>query len=304
MAAGAPLIPEGALGVAALVDLLIALLDILALGVLLALLWVYRQTLGAVIGFLVDHTRIHTPIGSFSLLFPLEIADNNIQDGMSAAALGLEVAGGRFFHALGVIVGWMVNLALYTATTVEHGFAWLKHVHIPKAAQWALRVAFPPALLYKLIHDAITKVLPHITRATITKAYHLTTTRVVRIVHAVAYPGTIALPGIRKDLGWLKRREANIAKRLHRVEGLFAAGVLAAVLAQALGIATKCLRRGNVGNAARKICGMDESLINSLLLDGLAIVGAISVVEFAQALREIEGEAVKILGAGIREWPG
>src|SRR5690348_15400371 len=158
---GAPLVPEGALGIAALVDLLVALLDILALVVLLGLLWTYKHTLGAVIQFLVDHTRIHTPIGSFSLLFPLEVANNNILSGMSTAALGLEIAAGRMFHALGVIFGWMVNLALYSASTMAHAVDWLKHVHIPKVAKWAALIAFPPALIAKLIHDGIAKELPH-----------------------------------------------------------------------------------------------------------------------------------------------
>src|SRR6185437_7794257 len=164
MGIGAPIIPEGALGIAALADLLIALLDLLALGVLLGLLWTYKNTLGAVIQFLVDHTRIHTPFGSFSLLFPLEVANNNIQHAMSQAALGLEVAAGRMFHALGVIFGWMVNLFFYTAATLEHTVAWFKHIHLPRYAKWAIRAAFPLAWLTKLIAQEIAKVLPKVIR--------------------------------------------------------------------------------------------------------------------------------------------
>ena len=304
MAAGAPLIPEGALGVAAVVDLLIALLDLLALCVILALLWTYKSTLGAVIEFLVKHTTIHTPVGSFSLLFPLELANNNIIAGMSTVALGLEIAGGRFFRALGVIVGWMVNLALFSATTLEHAVSWLVHVYIPGRASWAASVLFPPALIAKLIRSAIAKELPHFARVAVTKSYTVITHRVVKIVHAVAHPGTIALPGITKDLRWLRNREASLSKRLHKVEGLFAAGVLAAVLAQVFGVATKCLRSGNTGRAVRRICGMDASLFESLLLDTVAILGVISVVEFAEAMLEVEDVAVGVLRAGIREFPG
>lgn len=325
MAAGAPLIPEGALGIAALVDLLIALLDILALGVLLGLLWTYKHTLGAVIQFLVDHTTIHTPVGSFSLLFPLDAANKAILAGMGKAALGLEIAGGRFFHALGVIVGWMVNLALYTATTMEHAVSWLTHVHIPRYAKWAIRAAFPLAWLTKLIAQEIAKALPHVGKIAHAAAHDATVivyrpvkvfgrrltktekalaalaTAIAALGGHVIHPGhTLSLP---KSWYGLTKRLSRLERRMKRAEGWLAAGALAVAMANVLGVSARCLRSGNTGKAVRRICGMDTNLLESLLADSLAIAGLISVVEFANGLREIEDEAVAILRAGIREFP-
>lgn len=325
MAAGAPLIPEGALGVAALADLLIALLDILALGVLLGLLWTYKHTLGAVIQFLVDHTRIHTPFGSFSLLFPLDIANNNILAGMSTAALGLEIAAGRMFHALGVIFGWMVNLALYSATTMEHAFHWLVHVYIPGRASWAASVLYPPALIAKIVRSLIAKELPHIGRQAKAVAHDATTVvyrpvkvfgrrltkaekRIAALAAAIAaLGGTVIHPGHTLTLpkAWrgLTKRIARLEKRMHRAEGWLAAGTLAAVIGQVLGVSARCLRSGNLGRTSRAICGLDSNLLGSLLADLASILSVVSIVEFATELRDIEDEAVAVMGALVREWP-
>src|SRR5947207_1855996 len=318
MAAGAPLIPEGALGIAALADLLIALLDILALVVLLGLLWTYKHTLGAVITFLVDHTKIHTPIGSFSLLFPLESANNAILAGMSSAALGLEVAAGRMFHALGVIFGWMVNLALYSATTLQHSVDWFKHIHLPRYAKWAIRAAFPLAWLTKLIAQEVRKILPkawHIAKAVAhdaaaiarhpVRAIEADIAKIERKVGALAravgaYAGTLVPPlHFPHPLKWLRdiRKDiTRIHKRLGKLEAGVAAGVFAVTMANVLGVSARCLRKGNVGKAARRVCGMDSTLLDFLLADLLAIAGVVSVVTFAEALREVEDEAVKIMG--------
>lgn len=323
MAAGAPLIPEGVLGIAALVDLLIALLDILALGVLLGMLWTYKHSIGALIEFLVKHTTIHTPLGNVPLLFPLAAANNFIMASMSTAALGLEVAGGRFFHALGVIVGWMANLALYTATTLEHSVGWLKNVHIPRYAKWAIRAAFPLAWLTKLIAQEIAKVLPkairiakglahdavavaeHPVRAIekeVAKAKHL----VAQLAHAVeGYAGSIPLPhnpltlpkAYRDALKWLTKNEA----RLKRVEGLLAVGVFAGIMAQTLGVTAKCLRSGNVGKATRALCGLDSGIFAALLA-GLAIVEyPISIEELAHQYLTAFDDVFKLVKAGVKE---
>ncbi len=289
------------------------------------MLWTYKHSIGALIEFLVKHTTIHTPLGNVPLLFPLAAANNFIMASMSTAALGLEVAGGRFFHALGVIVGWMVNLALYTATTMEHGFSWLRHVHIPKAALWAARVAFPLAWLTKLIAEQVAKAIPHTLKAAkgaahaadvviyrYPKAIGRRLTKTEKTLAALAaaiaalgghviHPGhTLSLP---KSWYGLTKRLARLERRMHRAEGWLAVGALAAVMAQVLGVTARCLRSGNVGKATRSICGMDEGLLQSLLGDALLIVGAISVVAVAEGLLAIEDEAVAILGAGIREWP-
>jgi hypothetical protein len=307
---GVGLVPEGALGVAALADLLVALLDILALVVLLGLLWTYKHTLGAVIQFLVDHTRIHTPFGSFSLLFPLDIANNNILAGMSTAALALEVAGGRMFHALGVIFGWMVNLALYSATTMAHAVDWLKHVHIPRAIKYAASIAVAPALLVKLIADQIRKALAHEHKAvhaqvqpvakaahgaqTKAKAAENTSTKTAAHAQAIPMPketakaAAVAAPIAHGIPIPLSHDLSRIKTRLKAAEKWVAAGALAVAMGNVLGVSARCLRSGNVGKMARRLCGLDSLIMDALLADVAFMGGAISIVEFARALQKAE----------------
>jgi len=122
-----------------------------------------------------------------------------------------------------------------------------------------------------------------------------------QISHAAAVAGGIAIPWI--EVPKLRRGEIAIRKRLAKVEKLLGVSALAVVMARVLQVSTRCLRDGNLGRGARQACSTDSSLWESLLGDLLAIVGVISVVEFAEGLLAIEDEAVSILAAGIREFP-
>jgi hypothetical protein len=64
-----------------------------------------------------------------------------------------------------------------------------------------------------------------------------------------------------------------------------------------------CVRKGNIGKVARRLCGLDGALVDLLLLETTLIVGAVSVVEFAEALLVIEDEALKIAHTLIKEFP-
>jgi len=327
VAAGAPLIPEGALGIAALADLLIALLDLLALGVLLGLLWVYRQTLGALIQFLVSHTTLKVFGVKIPFLFPLEAADNFLQASMSTAALGLEIAAGRLFHSLGVIFGWMVNLALYSATTLEGAVNWFKHIHLPRYAKWAIRAAFPLAWLTKLIAQEIAKVLPkighvakglaHAAVTVVTHPVRAIEAEIAKIRHKVAalvaaiaatgglviHPGhTLTLP---KTWRALTKRLARIERRLHKAESWAAAGVLAVAMANVLGVTAKCLRSGNVGKVARRLCGLSAQALEDLLgliADALILANICQVITLLQdGLSFIEPEIKSFIDA-VETW--
>jgi hypothetical protein len=64
------------------------------------------------------------------------------------------------------------------------------------------------------------------------------------------------------------------------------------------------IRSNKVRRIGKAACGMDESLIEQLLLGATAIFSVVSVVEFAKEMRTIEDEAVSIMGRLVREWPG
>jgi hypothetical protein len=110
--------------------------------------------------------------------------------------------------------------------------------------------------------------------------------------HAPAWPHPWR--GIRTELGKLWKFRNYV---------LSATGAAAIVAAAIGGISASCVRKGNIAKTARRICGLDTHLLDTLLLDGLAIIGAVSVVEFAEALVAIEDEALKVMGGLIQEWP-
>lgn len=320
-----PAVPEAVAGGVTLADVLIALAAMVGWVVCLGLLFAYNYTWGYVLGRLADildfHVlRVHVDLGA-----PIRDLDNAVKHALSTGVSTFDHAMGLFFHWAGLLLAWMVNFAAAAAQDTLHLAQWMTHIHLPRYAKWAIRAAFPLAWLTKLIAEQIAKALPkvsHIAKG----AVHTAVTVVEKIPRALdrrltkaekklaaiaaaigALGGTIHLPRHVVTPGdvWhgLTRRTARIERRLHRVEGLFAAGVLAAVMANVLGVSVRCLRRGNLGKASRSICGMDGSLLDSLLADGLLIVGALSVVEFAEALVAVEGEALSLMGSLVKEWP-
>lgn len=57
----------------------------------------------------------------------------------------------------------------------------------------------------------------------------------------------------------------------------------------------------NTTRGLKALCGMDSLLLDALLLETTAIVGSISVVQFAEDLQEVEDEAVTLLRGLIQE---
>src|SRR5204863_9008550 len=89
---------------------------------------------------------------------------------------------------------------------------------------------------------------------------------------------------------WLKR----IARSMWGV-ALF--GLLIRVLARRF----PWLFCRKVSGVGRRLCGLDQDLLNALLLDTVLIAGTISVVEFARDMQKIEGAAVELMSGFIRE---
>lgn len=122
-----------------------------------------------------------------------------------------------------------------------------------------------------------------------------------KIAHAAAVAGGIAEPWI-----WtprLRRTERKLTGQITKLWPLLGVAGAVGLLARAFRLSKTCVADGNLGRAARQWCASDSSLIESLLGDLIAIASVISVVEFAKELQAIEGDAVKILAAGIREFP-
>jgi hypothetical protein len=304
--AGAPLIPEGVAGVAALVDAFIGLLALLGCAVCLGLLFAWRNTLGALIeaitGFLtIKVFGLHVNFG-----WPLTKVDNVVQAALSRGAHDLEVVAGRFFHALGVILGWMVNFMVATVNTMERAIGFLLHVHLPRYVKWAIRAAFPLAWLTKLVAQEVAKAIPftkkyahalvHDVEAELEKfargieadATKSKKKLLAALAAIAALGGAIHIPRVHLTLpkAWygLTKRLAKLERRMHRVEGLLAAGVLAAAMANVLGVTARCLRSGNIGKLARLACGAESWIIRFLEFGTIEAFVATDLCDFSDLL--------------------
>lgn len=120
---------------------------------------------------------------------------------------------------------------------------------------------------------------------------------------AIAIPGT--LEGLRGDVGILERGWEWTRRQVRRHERLLGAGAFTAGLAFALSrLGIGWARCTNVRNVGRSLCGMNPDLLDTFLLDALAIVGTISIVTLAEELLAVEDVLVGGVKAGFSELRG
>jgi hypothetical protein len=217
---------------------------------------------------------------------------------------------------------WLSGLAQWASVVIENALLW--PYELSKFAYWLLDVYLPRLL----------KTIPHIAGQVV----HSVTSRVVRIERTV-----VKLPKLSKaaahalvaaavatyvhpflsDLRWLQRHFhaltavlpralpiptvpafPNVWKRLRALERRIGVPVALGVVATAIArLGVGWIRCNKVRQLGRAACGMDDSLLASILLDSLAIFSILSVVEFATELRAVEDEAIAIMGRLVREWP-
>lgn len=294
-----------------LVGLSIALLiEVCELMLILALLFIWRQTFGALFKLAADALtfKINTHTGfskTFHLGGPFSRADYAITTWLNAEKAGLDIEIGATWHALQA--AWTATaeslqwLARETADTLD----WFSEVKLPKWAKYILAAGLPAALLTKLIASAVSHLRPEIHKSVkvVERAVPNTVTRIIRYAVPATLPIALGLPKIRTDITNLWKWRLRAEKRIGKVEKFAAAGVFAGLLANAIGVPLRCVRKGNLGRVSRRLCGMDTSYLEGLLAGGLLIVGTLSVVEFTEELRSVEDEAVQIMGRLVREFP-
>jgi hypothetical protein len=83
-----------------------------------------------------------------------------------------------------------------------------------------------------------------------------------------------------------------------RVVGLGAVALVVTALGR---VGAGWVRCSNVRNVGRRLCGMNPTQLESLLAGTLAIVGTISIVQFAEELQAIVGEGADAIHGLIRE---
>jgi hypothetical protein len=238
------------------------------------LLFVYRSTLGAIalgLANRIEGIGISTRIGSIHPFGPLADAirfvDNEIRDGLGWAVANTERAASWLFHTATAQIRAIGDTVGGLAYDLSHALDRTVTVTIPHAVGVAERRGA----------RALGKV-----RAL-----------------AVATAATIAheLPKIHGRLRSGERVMERLGRRVKRLEKAFAPAAFAAlVVAAFVRLGLGVLRCPRFLKAAKRTCGMDPSLLESMLLDTTMILGAISLVEFAHELQSV----VEPVESGIR----
>lgn len=126
--------------------------------------------------------------------------------------------------------------------------------------------------------------------------------RVAALERQVAKPHSIAVPGLPPRIGVIEREWDAIRGRLKNPAKWLGLGAFLMLLAKALEkMGANFIRCSNVKKYGRSICGMNTSLLESLLADALLIGASLSIVEFAKELQAIETEVVRGVRLGVRE---
>lgn len=135
-----------------------------------------------------------------------------------------------------------------------------------------------------------TRVIHDVTRVTTHERDRVNTitTRVQAIPADVLMPG--ALSGLRGRVRAVEDEISSLWKRVG-VRGRTAVeGVGVGALAYALGrLGMSWARCSNVGKVGRRVCGMDNNLLESLLAGSVLVTSSISIVDLAKAAQEITG---------------
>lgn len=268
-AAAAPAAVEGAL----------ALTLLLAFVVSYGLMLVYRATLRRILLGLasaVDDVGIPTGVRRIHPLRPLASAlrgvDGLISDGLAKAVLATE--GGAV---------WLIDLA-------KRQIAWLGDE------------------ISGLAYDVAAR-FQRVTTVEIPNAYRGTQTAVWRRLHGIESRATVLAQTIAADVGAIsaglrdvRGYTRRLLRRLRRLERLLAPAAFAAAVGVALSrLGLKVLRCPQFLRTARRACGMNPQYLEGLLADTLLIVGAVSLVEFAEEMQAITGEVSGAIHHLIRE---
>lgn len=167
------------------------------------------------------------------------------------------------------------EVGLLAADTL-HALTQLRRVLVP--AMIAAHIAWIPRHLAALAAKVATltaRAPVHIIRHTIEVAKPT-------VVHIVNKAIAVAPPRI----GRLEREAGALADRVKSLgRRLAPAAVAALVVATVARLGLGWLRCSRVKRVGKQVCGMDSSLLDTLLADTVLIAGTISLVEFAKGLQ-------------------
>ncbi len=96
----------------------------------------------------------------------------------------------------------------------------------------------------------------------------------------------------------------SLRARLSRAEKLLLGGALVGQIVRTIARHLPWYRCSNVSKAARRLCGLNTDLLDSLIAGSLIIAGSISLVDFAKDTQAFTEEFEKALSFFLRELHG
>jgi len=272
-----------------------SLFTLLLWGIALSLLIIWRHTLGALFVWVADEldkaaVRVlgHTIHFLGPVASALRAADHAIQVALSETATGAEKATLYLFNQA-------VHLLVLTGHTI-----WQLGYRMGEALQGLVHTTIPR--LVDVGTHALSRAV-HRVALTVAHVEQTLTHKIARSVavleHALAHDFGIARRGIdvlERDLAHAEKRVGRLAGRLSRVEKLLGLAAFAGLLVRALErLGLKWLRCGNVNKVGKQLCGMNPSLLESLLADALLIGGTLSLVALAEEMQGVVGESAGLI---------
>lgn len=225
---------------------------------------------------------------------PLVDIEHKIVGFMSGAANAVDDKIGAAFHQLARLVDWLghelaahANILATLATltfgstavdAVRHAIRAVRaqlhsHEHAIRDTHRHLRTVDK-----RIAHGIGEDVLPRLRAAE------------REVGHVIAHD----LPAIRAREKALEHGGANLWKWVRTHPLALGSTAFAGAVAYALSrIGAGWVRCSNVRRAGRNVCGMDATLLESLLADTLLVVGTLSLVEFAEEMQGVTETAVR-----------
>lgn len=225
---------------------------------------------------------------------PLHSIEQKLTDELGAAVAGLDHRMALAWYKLASLAEKIGHEIMANAATLANVAAFI--AGLPGYDQWRAFILKVKALAAWTEKQAVgaAHTIANAVTAQLARLEHWTRSQVTALRHSIAVTIPNSIAGLRKRTRVLEReaeRDWNLLKKHERLLGIGAlTGVVAVVLSR-LGLSwARCT---NVSRVGKNVCGMNPSLLESLLADTLLIAGTLSIVEFAEEMQGVTEAAVR-----------
>lgn len=272
--------------------------------------WTFRRTFGAVITRLWPFIR-RGSVGGVLGLSALTFVRHAAERDTSGEGIALQKRTALWFHAAAELSWQLGHTIAHNATTTLGGFETLTKVKVPKLvrARTAALAATLSGVAVGVRSGERERTRDHVNTArflrwlaTTLAGAIATLELILRHAGTLALPAPVALPRAR-DRALSDAITARFGKLLRAVRPGVWAGLIAAPVLWILTRRIPWFQCRNVDKLGRRLCGMNGSLLDALLLDTLAIVGTLSLIEFVEECQRITPAVAEVMGKLIREAP-